>query len=154
MMLIFQFNVNIKCWRSGNIFVYSWIQMDNLTICDIFVHEKKVFSQNLNYLKHVITHITLNGVILVRVHDSRSHGETIRSAELRYWRHKVKAITYAHLIAAAEALKEKMQFYSVHWLFCGKLMTRKKKEKLKKRKGWSVRPRIGRRQQFGALHAM
>ena len=29
-----------------------------------------------------------------------------------------------------------------------------KKEKLKKRKGWCVRPSIARRQQFGAFHAL
>ena len=33
--------------------------MDNLTLIDTFVHEKRVFSShNLNYLKDVVTHVT------------------------------------------------------------------------------------------------
>ena len=32
--------------------------MDNLTIFVTFVHEKRVFSHNVIYLKHVITHVT------------------------------------------------------------------------------------------------
>ena len=34
---------------------------------------------------------------LVRVHDTRSRGETIKSGELRKLRHRVKAITDAHV---------------------------------------------------------
>ena len=34
---------------------------------------------------------------LVRVHDTRSRGETIGSGEMREWRHKVKVITNAHV---------------------------------------------------------
>ena len=44
--------------------------MDNLTICHTFVHEKKVVSHNLNYLKHVVTHVTLKGGGDTRTIDS------------------------------------------------------------------------------------
>ena len=33
--------------------------MDNLTICDTFVRQKRVFSDNLNYLKHVVTYVNV-----------------------------------------------------------------------------------------------
>ena len=32
----------------------------NITICDTFVHEQRVFSHNLNYLKHLIKYVTHN----------------------------------------------------------------------------------------------
>ena len=49
-------------------------------------------------------------------------------------------------------MKKNIQFCAVHVL--SKLMTNKRKKKLKKRKRWWVRPWIARRQQFGAFHAL
>ena len=53
-------------------------------------------------------------------------------------------------VAAAAAVKK-----NIHFARCiGKLMTKKKKEQLKKRKRWWVRPWIARCQQFGAFRAL
>ena len=32
--------------------------MDNFTLFDTFVHEKRLLSHNFNYLKRIVTHVT------------------------------------------------------------------------------------------------
>ena len=98
---------------------------------------------------------------LVRVHDTRSCCETIESGELREWRHKVKAITDAHMLVYGNdwQLQQQQQQWRRICSFpgsvgCGAVNWWRRKEKLMTGKRWWVRPSMAWLQQFGAFHMM